>query len=46
MIGLIYLPFLALLHFSSGAALGGLAALAGKALLMMRAADKKDRTPA
>lgn len=33
---LIYLPLLALIHFSSGAALGGMAVLSAKALADMR----------
>ncbi len=41
MIGLIYLPILALIHFSSGALLGGLAALSAKALRMMRHEDRR-----
>lgn len=43
---MIYLPFLALVHFSSGAVLGGMAALAGKAVCMMRRQDKVEPDPA
>ena len=46
MIGLIYLPFLALIHFSSGTLLGGLAALSAKALQMMRREDRRRGNPA
>lgn len=41
MIGLLYLPVLAAIHFSSGAVLGGLAALSAKALRDMRLEDRK-----
>ena len=40
MIGLLYLPLLAMIHFSSGAALGGMAALSAKALHDMRRQDR------
>ena len=43
MIGLLYLPFLAMIHFSSGAALGGMAALSAKALCDMRNQDRARR---
>ena len=33
---LLYLPFLAMVHFSSGAAVGGMAVLSAKALADMR----------
>jgi len=36
---LLYLPLLALVHFSSGAALGGMAVLSAKALADMRRQD-------
>ncbi|WP_256366957.1 hypothetical protein [Acidisphaera sp. L21] len=38
---LFYLPFLALVHFSSGAALGGMAVLSAKAVANMRRQDCK-----
>ena len=37
---LLYLPLLALVHFSSGAALGGMAVLSAKALADMRREDR------
>jgi hypothetical protein len=37
---LFYLPFLALVHFGSGAALGGMATLSVKALADMRRQDR------
>lgn len=37
---LFYLPFLALVHFGSGAALGGMARLSVKALADMRRQDR------
>ena len=40
MIGLLYLPFLAMIHFSSGAALGGMMVLSGKAVCDMRSQDR------
>ena len=40
---LLYLPALALIHFSSGAALGGLATLSMKALCDMRREDRARR---
>ena len=43
MIALLYLPVLALIHFSSGAALGGMAALSAKALCDMRSEDRAKR---
>ena len=36
---LLYLPFLAMVHFSSGAALGGMVVLSAKALADMRRQD-------
>ena len=36
MIGLLYLPLLAAIHFTSGAALGGMTVLSAKALCDMR----------
>lgn len=38
---LLYLPMLALIHFTSGAALGGMAVLSGKALCDMRRQDRR-----
>ena len=38
---LLYLPLLAAIHFGSGAILGGLAALSGKALCDMRREDRR-----
>ena len=43
MIGLLYLPFLAMIHFSSGAALGGMVVLSGKAMCDMRRQDRTRR---
>ena len=40
MIALLYLPMLAMIHFSSGAALGGMAALSAKAVCDMRREDR------
>ena len=40
---LLYLPALAVIHFSSGAALGGLATLSLKALFDMRREDRARR---
>ena len=40
---LLYLPVLAWIHFSSGAALGGLATLSFKALRDMRREDRARR---
>ena len=39
-LGLLYLPALAAIHFSSAAALGGLAVLASKAVCDMRREDR------
>ncbi len=43
MIALLYLPAIAAIHFTAGAALGGMATLAGKALLDMRRQDRRQR---
>ena len=43
MIGLLYLPLLAMIHFTSGAALGGMAALSAKAVCDMRREDRAKR---
>ena len=40
---LIYLPFLALIHFLSGSALGGMAVLSARALADMRREDRTKR---
>ena len=40
MIGLLYLPILAAIHFTSGAALGGMAVLSAKALCDLRKPGK------
>ncbi len=40
---LVYLPFLALVHFLSDGTLGGLAVLAGKAVVDMRREDRTRR---
>jgi len=37
---LLYLPFLAVVHFASGATLGGMAVLSAKALADMRSQDR------
>ncbi len=41
---LIYLPFLALVHFLSGSALGSMAVLSAKAIADMRREDRAGRT--
>ena len=43
---LLYLPLLALVHFSSGTLLGGLLLLSAKALRDMRREDRKGSDPA
>ena len=43
MIALLYLPVLAIIHFSSSAALGGMAVLSAKALCDMRNQDRATR---
>lgn len=40
MIALLYLPLLAAIHFSSAAALGGMAVLSAKALCDLRKAER------
>ena len=40
---LLYLPFLALIHFLSGTALGSMAMLSAKALSDMRRQDRSER---
>ena len=44
MIGLLYLPVLAAIHFTSSAALGGMAILSAKALCDMRREDRTTRS--
>ncbi len=44
MIGLLYLPLLAAIHFSSGTALGGMMVLSTKALCDMRREGRDRRT--
>ena len=41
---LIYLPFLALIHFLSGSALGSMAVLSAKAVADMRHEERKRRS--
>lgn len=44
MIALLYLPVLAWIHFSSSAALGGMAVLSAKAVCDMRREDRAKAT--
>ncbi len=41
---LLYLPALALIHFTSGAALGGMAVLSAKALADLRCENRRARS--